>query len=69
MMSIFKRWFPWKFFVRRAARKYGFIDPLGLLARIRSFSQPSEVGEPLELIRAGIAFHARGLVNTRAIQH
>ena len=68
-MSLFKRWFPWKFLVRRAARSYGFIDPLGLLARIRRFSQPSEVGEPLELIRAGIAFHARGLVNTRAIQH
>jgi hypothetical protein len=69
MTSLFKRWFPWRFLVRRIARDYGFIDPFGLLARIRRFSQPSEVGEPLELIRAGIAFHARGLVNTRAIQH
>lgn len=39
------------------------------LARIRQFSQPSEVQEPIELIRAGIHFHARGLVNTKAIQH
>ena len=55
--------------IRRAARAYGVIDPLTLLARLRRFSEPSEVGEPLELIRAGIAFHARGLINTRAIQH
>ncbi len=68
-MSILRRWIPWKFLVRRAAKAYGLIDPLGLLARIRRFSQPSEVGEPLELIRAGIVFHARGLVNTKAIQH
>jgi len=39
------------------------------MARMRRFSQPSEVAEPLELLRAGIVFHARGLVNTRAIQH
>ena len=55
--------------IRRAARAYGVIDPLTLLARLRRFSEPSEVGEPLELIRAGIAFHARGLINTRAIQN
>ncbi len=68
-MSIFRRWIPWKFLVRRTAKAYGLIDPVSLLARIRRFSQPSEVGEPLELIRAGIVFHARGLVNTKAIQH
>ncbi|MEX1015514.1 MAG: hypothetical protein WDZ31_02115 [Phycisphaeraceae bacterium] len=33
------------------------------------FSQPSEVTEPVELVRAGMIFHARGLINSRAIQH
>ena len=60
---------PWKFILRRAAKSYGIIDPLMLMARIRSFAQPSEIQEPLELLRAGIIFHARGLVNTKAIQH
>ena len=60
---------PWKFFVRYAARRYGVIDPATWLARMRRFAQPSEVAEPLELLRAGIIFHARGLVNARAIQH
>ncbi len=63
------RLFPWKFFVKRAARRYGVLDPALLLARMRRFAQPSEVAEPLELLRAGIVFHARGLVNARAIQH
>lgn len=63
------RWLPWKFLVKRTARSYGVIDPFKLLARLRSFSQPSEVQEPIELLRAGIFFHARGLINTKAIQH
>lgn len=63
------RLLPWRLIVRRAARAYGIADPALWLARIRQFSQPSEVQEPIELIRAGIHFHARGLVNTRAIQH
>lgn len=63
------RLLPWKFFVRYAARRYGVIDPATWLARIRRFAQPSEVAEPLELLRAGIIFHARGLVNAKAIQH
>ncbi|MDZ7748583.1 MAG: hypothetical protein U5K43_06885 [Halofilum sp. (in: g-proteobacteria)] len=63
------RWLPWQWVVRRAARAYGIIDPLAIAARMRRFSQPSEVAEPLELLRAGIVFHARGLVNTKAIQH
>ena len=67
--TLFKRWIPWKFFVRRIARSYGFMDPFTFLARLRQFSQPSEVQEPLELLRAGIVFHARGLINTRAIQN
>lgn len=63
------RWIPWKFFVQRAARRYGFIDPINLIARVRRFAQPSEVQEPIELLRAGMIFHARGLINTRAIQY
>jgi hypothetical protein len=55
--------------LRLAARRYGFIDPLSWLARLRAFAQPSEVQEPIELLRAGIVFHARGLVNVKAIQH
>lgn len=61
-------WLPWKFLVKRAARAYGIIDPLNFLARFRQFAQPSEVQEPIELLRAGIIFHARGLIN-KAIQH
>ena len=64
-----KRIFPWRFFLRMAARRYDIIDPLSVAARIRSFAQPSEVQEPIELLRAGIVFHARGLINTKAIQH
>lgn len=64
-----KHWIPWKFLVQRAARSYGIIDPVDLLARMRRFAQPSEIQEPMELLRAGIVFHARGLINTRAIQH
>ncbi len=66
---MFKRWIPWKFFIKRIARSYGFIDPFTFLARLRRFSQPSEVQEPLELLRAGTVFHARGLINTKAIQN
>ena len=63
------RWIPWRFLLKRAARSYGIIDPVSLLARLRRFAQPSEVQEPIELLRAGIIFHARGLINTKAIQH
>ncbi len=63
------RWLPWRWIVRRAARAYGMIDPLMVAARMRRFSQPSEIAEPIELLRAGLIFHARGLINTRAIQH
>jgi hypothetical protein len=62
-------WFPWKYLIQRAARAYGIIDPVTLMARLRKFSQPSDVQEPIELLRAGIVFHARGLVNTRVVQN
>lgn len=60
---------PFRFLITRAARAYGFLDPIGLLAKMRNFAQPSEVAEPIELLRAGMIFHARGLVNSKAIQN
>ena len=64
-----ERLIPWKFIIRHITKSYGLIDPFSFLARLRRFSQPSEVQEPLELLRAGIVFHARGLINTRVIQN
>src|SRR3954468_3732124 len=61
-------WIPWQSLLGRVARNYGFVDPVSVLQRLRAFAKPSEVGEPIELLRAGVVFHARGLVNTRAIQ-
>ncbi|MCX8048904.1 MAG: hypothetical protein N3A55_04490 [Methylohalobius sp.] len=63
------KWFPWRLIVRHLARSHGFIDPLALLARVRRFAKPAEVAEPMELLRAGMVFHARGLINSRVIQH
>jgi hypothetical protein len=63
------KWLPWRFVIRRIARKKGFLDPIALWERVHSFAQPSEVGEPIELLRAGVVFHARGLINSRVIQH
>jgi hypothetical protein len=60
---------PVRFLITRAARAYGFLDPVKLVASIRGFAQPSEFSEPIELLRAGMLFHARGLVNTKAIQN
>lgn len=63
------KWHFWRWLIRRFALKQGFIDPFALLARFESFAQPSEVGSPIELLRAGAVFHARGLLNTKAIQN
>lgn len=57
------------FLIARTARAYGFMDPVNLLGKMRGFGEVSEVGEPIELLRAGVLFHARGLVNTKAIQN
>ena len=65
---LFNSW-PVRFLIRRAARAYGFLDPVNLVAKMRGFAQPSEFAEPIELLRAGMLFHARGLVNTKAIQN
>lgn len=62
-------WLPWRYIVRRVARARGFIDPVTLLSHLHRFAQPSEVAAPMELLRAGVVFHARGLMNTGAIQH
>lgn len=48
---------------------HGFLDPIALLARLNRFAQPSEVTEPVELLRAGAILHARGLINSRVVQH
>jgi hypothetical protein len=66
---MFLRTRPVRFLITRVARAYGFLDPIALLASLRGFAQPSEVAEPIELLRAGMLFHARGLVNTKAIQN
>jgi hypothetical protein len=63
------KWLPWRYVVSRAAQARGFIDPVAVLSRLHQFSEPSEVAVPLELLRAGVVFHARGLMNTQAIQH
>lgn len=62
------KWFPWKFAIRRLARSHGFADPITILSHFRRFAQPSEVMVPIELLREGVVFHARGLINSRVIQ-
>ena len=54
------KWLPWKFIIRRVARAYGFLDPIALFAYVHRFSQPSEVHEPIELLRAGVVLDAWG---------
>ena len=60
---------PWKVFLRYASRRHGFIDPILLLNQFNRFSRPSELVAPTELLRAGATLHARGLLNSQAIQH
>ncbi len=62
-------WLPWRKAITKLARSQGFIDPIAVYSRFQRFLQPSEVAEPIELIRAGVILQARGLINTRAIQH
>lgn len=63
------KWFFWKYIVRNAAKRHGFLDPIEILSRLQNFAQPAEVAAPVELLRAGVVFHARGLINSQAIQH
>lgn len=62
------KWLPWKFLVRNAAHRQGFLDPIKLLSQLKNFAQPSEVVAPTELLRSGAVLHARGLINSLAIQ-
>jgi len=63
------KWLPWRYFVRNAALSQGFLDPIKLISQLQNFAQPSEVAAPTELIRSGVVLHARGLMNSLAIQH
>lgn len=62
-------WLPWRFVLSRVARSKGFLDPIPFLSRLRRLAQPSEVAEPVELLRAGVLFHARGIINAKVIQY
>lgn len=59
----------WKYIVKHAARKHGFLDPISLFAQLSRFGQPSEVLAPTELLRATAILHARGLLNSQVIQY
>lgn len=63
------KWLPWRFIVRDVARRHGFLDPIKILSQLQNFAQPSEVAAPTELLRSGVVLHARGLINSLAIQH
>ena len=63
------KWLPFRFVVRAVARRQGFLDPIKLISRMQNFAQPSEVVAPMELLRSGVVMHARGLINSLAIQH
>ncbi len=45
------------------------MDPTVIFSHLQRFSQPSEVWVPTELLRSGAVLHARGLINSQAIQH
>ncbi|MFH1061986.1 MAG: hypothetical protein V1747_03770 [Candidatus Omnitrophota bacterium] len=45
------------------------MDPIKIISQLQNFAQPSEVAAPLELVRSGVVLHARGLINSLAIQH
>ncbi len=63
------RWLPWKFIIRKIAQSRGFLDPINLISHLQNFSKPSEVAVPAELMRLSSLLHARGLLNSQAIQH
>ena len=63
------KWFPVRCVVRAIARRQGFLDPIKIISQMQNFAQPSEVVAPMELLRSGVVMHARGLINSLAIQH
>ena len=66
--NLIASWFPWQALIRYLARSHGFLDPIAILGALKRFAKPSEVTEPMELLRAGALFHARGLINRKVIQ-
>ncbi|MGM5488842.1 MAG: hypothetical protein ACQESG_07885 [Nanobdellota archaeon] len=46
----------------------GFTDPMQVLARIKGFSKGDTLA-PIELLRQGFKFHARGFINREVIQN
>ncbi|MFT5207247.1 MAG: hypothetical protein ACI9CF_000996 [Candidatus Omnitrophota bacterium] len=60
---------PWRYIVKKAAKKHNVLDPFEIFSQINRFAQPADVVAPSELLRAGFAFHTRGLINSQAIQH
>ena len=55
--------------VRWFARSQGFLDPISVIRQLERFGQPADILAPGELLRAGAVMHARGLMNSQAIQH
>lgn len=68
-VTMFLNWLPWRFIIRRMARSHDFLDPIDLMGRLAALAQPSEVAVPVELLREGAVLHARGLINSRILQH
>lgn len=66
---MWRKWLPWRFFIRTLAQKHGFLDPIAFFSKIEGFGQPSEVALPIEIIRLGAVLTARGSLNVVAIQH
>lgn len=64
-----QRIIPWKFILRRLSRSQGFLDPIRILRQFNRFASPAEFVAPTELLRAAAWMHARGLMNSQAIQH
>jgi len=62
-------WLPWRWMIGRIAKVGGFMDPGSVIAQLQRFAQPSEVTYPVEILRLAAAMHARGLINSQAIQH
>jgi hypothetical protein len=62
------KWLPWRWLVHGLARAHGLLDPLRIIARLENIAQPSEVAAPIELLRSGLALHARGVINGKVIQ-
>ncbi len=58
-----------RWMLRWVARSQGFLDPISVLTQLERFGQPADVLAPGELLRAGAVMHARGMMNTQAIQH